>query len=234
MSARRESDGRARGPFASVWFDCDSTLSRIEGIDELATRFRPGLGAPIEKLTQEAMDGLRSIESVYAERLRLIAPTAAEVDAIGALYAETLVDGAAATIRALQAAGKRVGIVSGGLRQAVLVAAQALGIATLDVHAVDIWFHADGTYRDFDRASPFARGSGKREFVRALAAELRPCLFVGDGTTDLAVQGEAELFVGFGGVVCRPRVEREAEVFVRGPSLAPVLELALTADERAR
>lgn len=223
---------RPRGPFASAWFDCDSTLSRIEGIDELATRFRPALGASIAALTEQAMNGQRPIDEVYAERLALIAPTREEVNAIGRLYVDTLVDGARATIAALREAGLHVGVVSGGLRPAVLFATRALGIADADVHAVDVSFTADGRYRDFDRRSPFTRAHGKREFVHALPAQQRPCLFVGDGSTDLAVQGEADLFVGFGGVVCRAKLEREAEVFVRGPSLTDVLPVALGTQPR--
>ncbi len=220
-------------PFASVWFDCDSTLSRIEGIDELA-RLRPGLGNAIAQLTQRAMEGSIALEAVYGERLRLIAPTRDELDAIGQLYVDTLVPGAREVVAALQQLGKVVGIVSGGLRPAVLSVARALGIAPERVHAVDLAFDVAGRYLDFERSSPLARSGGKPELMRALPAAERPAAFVGDGVTDLETKGTVARCIGFGGVARRPKVEAGADVFVPGPSLADVLDALVTPAERAR
>lgn len=223
----------AAPPFASVWFDCDSTLSSLEGIDELARR-RPGLFARIAALTHAAMDGQRALQDVYGERLRLIAPTRAEVDALAEQYVATLVPGARATAAALHRCGKVVGIVSGGLRPAVLGVAQALGIDVQHVHAVDVRFGDDGSYRDFDLTSPLARAGGKRELMASLPAHLRPCAFVGDGSTDLETRGTVDLFVGFGGIVRRPAVEASADTYVTTPDLRAVLDAVLTAAERQR
>ena len=61
--------GRHLG-FQRVIFDCDSTLSTIEGIDELATL--KGQTDHIAELTRQAMDGLVPLEEVYAARLELL------------------------------------------------------------------------------------------------------------------------------------------------------------------
>jgi phosphoserine phosphatase len=209
-------------PFASVWFDCDSTLSRIEGIDELA-RLRPGLGEQIAQLTQRAMEGALPLEAVYGERLALIAPRREEVDAIGALYVEHLVIGAREVVAALREQSVVAGIVSGGLLPAVRHVAHALGIAPEHTHAVDLVFDAHGRYRDFERTSPLARAGGKRELMAALPAAQRPAAFVGDGATDMETRGTVARFIGFGGVTRRPKVEAGADVFVPGPSLVDVL-----------
>jgi len=220
----------ARPPFAAVFFDCDSTLSRLEGIDELA-RLRPGLFARVAALTEAAMDGKRALEDVYGDRLALIAPTRAEVEALGQRYVEAVVDGAAATLATLRRCGKVVGIVSGGLLPAVRVLARELDVDPRHVHAVDVAFHADGSYRDFDRTSPLVRAGGKRSLMASIARGLRPCAFVGDGATDLDTRGEVELFVGFGGVVRRARIEAEADAYVTGPDLRAVLAHVLTEAE---
>ncbi|MBT4147320.1 MAG: haloacid dehalogenase, partial [Gammaproteobacteria bacterium] len=47
--------------FDIIFFDCDSTLSEIEGIDELAER--AGCGAEMAALTNAAMNGEVSLES---------------------------------------------------------------------------------------------------------------------------------------------------------------------------
>lgn len=223
---------RSQG-FASVWFDCDSTLTAIEGIDELATQFRPHVAGRIAALTARAMDGTVPIEQVYGERLSLIAPTRDELDTIGARYIATVVPGATDVVRRLRALGKTVGIVSGGLLPPVLALARHLGIDPDLVHAVPIRFDAQGRYAGIATDSPLCRAGGKRELMARLPARARPAAFVGDGVTDLDTQGTVARFIGFGGVVRRPRVAEAAEVFVDGPSLLAVLAAVLTPDELA-
>jgi len=63
--------------FRTVLFDCDSTLSAIEGIDELAVHCRDD----VEQLTDAAMRGRIPLEEVYGRRLRLVQPTRAAVEA---------------------------------------------------------------------------------------------------------------------------------------------------------
>ena len=61
--------------FASVVFDCDSTLVAVEGIDELSGPYRDRITA----LTDAAMDGSVPLEEVYGRRLEIIQPTRAQV-----------------------------------------------------------------------------------------------------------------------------------------------------------
>lgn len=222
-----------RAPFASVWFDCDSTLSAIEGVDELLAFAPKELRADIAALTTKAMEGALPLAEVYETRLRLLAPRRDQLDRIGELYVARLVPDARALVEALQHLGKHVGIVSGGLLVPVQAVARHLGVPDANVHAVPVLFDVAGHYVDFDRRSPLWKNQGKVEVLRALPADRRPLAFVGDGVTDLETQGTADLFVGFGGVVARPRVRDGAQVFVATPSLAPVLKHVTTADERA-
>ena len=221
-------------PFASVYFDCDSTLSSIEGVDELLQFVDPALRADIARLTEQAMNGQLPLDAVYETRLQRLAPRRDQLDRIGALYVQKLVPDALATVQALQFLGKQVGIISGGLLVPVQHVATALGITPANVHAVPLHFDAAGHYVDFDRSSPLWRNGGKIEVVQALPATHRPIAFVGDGVTDLETQGIVDRFVGFGGVVARPAVRAGAAFFVESPSLAAVLPHLLTADERHR
>ncbi|MBI4545890.1 MAG: hypothetical protein HY703_11890, partial [Gemmatimonadetes bacterium] len=66
--------GSGTGPpqrFGAVLFDCDSTLSAIEGVEELAAAHR----AEVVALTESAMRGQVPLEQVYARRLELARPT---------------------------------------------------------------------------------------------------------------------------------------------------------------
>ncbi|MBK9049633.1 MAG: hypothetical protein IPL78_01555 [Chloroflexi bacterium] len=59
-----------------------------------------------------------------------------------------------------------------------------------------------------------------------MAGKRGRALLVGDGTSDLLAARALDLFVGFGGVVARPRVQQEAPVFIQSASLAPLLAIA--------
>ncbi|MEP6692531.1 MAG: HAD-IB family phosphatase [Gemmatimonadaceae bacterium] len=210
--------------FASVIFDCDSTLTSIEGIEVLAVHHRD----EVARLTEAAMRGEVPLEEVYARRLAMIRPTRDAVTALGARYVETLVVDARDVVAALAGEGIAVRIVSGGLRPPVLALARALGIPDDDVAAVDIAFDERGAYAGFDASSPLARTGGKGATLEAWSDSLaRPAMFVGDGATDLEARPFVDAFVAFAGVVERPAVIAAADVVLRAPSLAPVLALAL-------
>ena len=70
--------------------------------------------------------------------------------------------------------------------------------------------------------------------IQALGALARPVMLVGDGNTDLDAKPIVDCFVGFAGVVARPRVVAEAHVVVHANSLLPVLALALGDDGAAQ
>ncbi len=213
-----------RGRFASVIFDCDSTLSEIEGIDVLAHRCRD----QVVQLTEAAMRGEIALEEVYGRRLSVVQPTRGEIDALGDKYVEMMVPGAREVVNGLRASGVTVYIVSGGIRNAVLVLSRALGLADDAVFAVDVHFHDDGSYAGFDTASPLARSGGKRALLESWGDKLeRPAMFVGDGATDLEAKPVVDCFVAFAGVVARPNVVAGADVVVRTADLTPLLPLAL-------
>ncbi|MCL4142651.1 UNVERIFIED_CONTAM: hypothetical protein GTU68_042618 [Idotea baltica] len=218
-------------PYGTVIFDCDSTLSRIEGIEELARDCR----AEVEELTRRAMDGELPLEDAYGARLELICPSRADLAAVAAHYTREALPHARELVAALQFLGKRVAVVSGGLLAAVAPFANDLGITNSeDVHAVGMRFNADGTYHSFDSDSPLARSGGKIPVVRAIAGapDAGASVLIGDGATDLEAASEVARFIGFGGVVARDQVMREAAVTCRTADLAALLPHLLTTDER--
>jgi phosphoserine phosphatase len=210
-----------------VVLDCDSTLSAVEGIDELAGAHR----AAIAGLTDAAMAGTLPLEEVYGRRLALIRPSRRRVEALGELYVERLVPDAREVVQALRGEGVQLRIMSGGLRTAVLAVARALGIPDADVFAVDVRFQDDGSYAGHDAASPLTRSGGKEPVMRALRRGVRgPVIMVGDGITDLEARPAADLFVAYAGVVARAPVVAAADVVIRSASLAPLLPLALAGE----
>jgi len=206
-----------------VCFDCDSTLSSIEGIDELARLRGPEVFRRIEKMTEDAMNGLLRVEDVFGLRLAQISPSRADAEAVGRRYLETVEPTAKATIDTLKARGWTPLIISGGFRQAIRPLADHLGIAR--VEAVDLLFGPDGAYTGFDSSFPTTRSGGKPEIIRSLRAQLAPdrVVMVGDGASDLETLPDVDLFVGYGGYVARDKVKRGSPAFVT--SLADLLPL---------
>ncbi len=229
--------------FDFVFFDCDSTLSTIEGIDELARM--KGKFDEVKAMTDAAMEGEVYLQSVYDKRLELLSPTHEEVASIDGLYRRTTVSDAAGVIGALHAAGKEVFIVSGGLLAAVRPFGRWLGIAHDHIRAVGLeydelsgeWWdymqdhwdqRTDVEYLDSED-TPLVEAEGKSAVVREmLGNRFGRSMLIGDGVSDLAARDVVDLFVGFTGVVARPHVVADSDVLITGDSLAPVLELALT------
>ncbi len=211
--------------YRTVIFDCDSTLSALEGIEELAAGHR----REVETLTDAAMRGEVPLEEVYGRRLDLIRPSRRAVDGLVDQYIGALVEDAAETVAALQAAGVAVRIISGGLAPAVLGLARHLGLSDDHVAAVPLRFSDDGAYAGFDESAPSARAGGKAEIIKGWAENGLdgPVMFVGDGATDLEARDVVDLFVAYAGVLARPAVIAAAPVVVHSRSLAPVLPLAL-------
>jgi phosphoserine phosphatase len=210
--------------FASVVLDVDSTLCGVEGIDWLAGLRGSEVGARVTALTDRAMLGRIALDAVYGERLALVQPSRAEVEMLAALYASALAPGATRVLRRLRDAGRRVVLVSGGVREAILPVAQRVGIAEADVHAVAVHFTDDGEYEGYDAASPLTTAMGKRSVVEALALPPR-VLAVGDGATDLAIRPVVEAFAAFTGFVRREAVVQDADVVVE--SFDQLLDLVL-------
>ncbi len=198
-----------------IIFDCDSTLSAIEGIDELARARGPAVFAEVEAMTRDAMDGKIPVEEVFARRLAIIRPSRANVAAVGRLYVEQTEPTARATIEQLKAVGWTPVILSGGFRQAIEPLARHLGIAR--VEAVDLFFDAAGEFSGFDEKFPTTRSGGKPVRIAELKRELAPArtVMIGDGVSDLETKPVVDLFIGFGRYTPRAKVKAGAAVFLQ-------------------
>ena len=203
-----------------VFLDCDSTLSSIEGIDELALR----RGVDVAALTAKAMDGELAMDAVYRARLEQIRPSAEDFVWLAERYWQTRLPGAVELVAGLEALGVPCHVISGGLLPGVLPFAERLGIPAARVHAVPYPLAAADPV-GAACAHPLSRNGGKPETVAAVCAAGPPRerrLLAGDGASDL----ERGLFVGFGGVEDRPAVRRAAPVYLRSEGLWAIAALA--------
>jgi len=219
--------------YEHVFFDCDSTLTTVEGIDILADS--AGKRWRVEVLTQAAMDGDRDLEDIFAKRLRAVKPTHRQIRDIRRAYKQNIVEDARETVSVLLEFGHQVYIISGGLFEPVREFGIYLGIPAENIRAVGVtynklsgqwWIGGDEQMMTYDE-SALTISDGKAEIVQEfLAGKRGRSLLVGDGYSDLLAGRAVNLFAGFGGVVQRGRVRQEAPLFVTSPSIAPVLTIA--------
>lgn len=227
-------------PYEHVFFDCDSTLTAVEGIDTLADAV--GKKWRVEVLTQAAMNGELELEAVYEKRLRAVRPTRQQVQHIRQVYKRHVVEDATAVISALHSLGHQVYIISGGLAEPVSEFGLYLGVPRQNIRAVDLnynqlsgrWWENDPNqtrYMGYE-AGALTISEGKAQVISELLGPQKGrVLLVGDGQSDLLAATISSppvvnLFVGYGGVIARERVRNQAPVFIHSRSLLPLLLLA--------
>lgn len=196
---------------STVIFDFDSTLVDCETLDLMLVEnvSTSDARAQIRRLTDEGMEGRSSFSASLAGRLRIAAPSYAQVAAFGRRAVERTTPGMADLINRMRRSGVRVRIVSGGLFEVIEPVARALGISADHVHAVRLLWTADGAFAGVDPHDPFSvsKSQGIREIARQWS---RPIVAVGDGMTDLQLQrdGIADAFVAYTEHVRREAIAR--------------------------
>lgn len=217
--------------FECIVFDCDSTLTTIEGIDQLA--IAADCYAAVAELTRAAMDQGAMDAGLFAQRLDLIKPNLKAITELGAIYCEHIVPNAKQVINFFQALGKHVYIVSAGLQLAVENLAKQFNVSSNNVFAVAVDFDAQGDYQGFAEQSPLVNIAGKAKILQDLQQKHGRLLFCGDGMNDIRASHAADRFIGFGGCAEREVVKSHCDLYILINDLAPVIPFALTQQETA-
>ncbi len=213
----------------AVIFDCDGTLSQLEGIDELAVQ--NGVGEVVQSLTSEAMISSGMTPDLYEKRLNLVKPRQDQVEALGNAYFEQCSPDVECVVNILQKLGKTVFIMSAGLKPAVTIFAESLGIAASCVYAVEVKFDNHGNYIGFNPHSLLTAAQGKSKLVQQIKLHYPTLMHVGDGMNDVDTKAFVDRFVGYGGIFSRPSIRAHSDFYIQSASLAPILALALTQKE---
>jgi len=216
-------------PLEAIVFDCDGTLSRLEGIDELARL--NGVGDEVCELTAKAMSETGVTPDLYARRLSLVQPARHQVEEMGREYFSERNPDVLEIIRIFQRLNKVVYIMSAGVNPAVTIFAELLGIPKSNVLAVDLSFDANGNYSDFDRDSPLTGPGGKGELAMELRKKHASIMHIGDGMNDMDAKDQVTRFVGYGGVFYRKNLADLCDYYILSTSLSPLLPLGLTEKE---
>lgn len=177
-----------------VVLDVDSTLIENEVIELLAAQ--AGSLAEVEAITRQAMNGELDFEASLRARVSTLAGLPESVFAtVGAQVVVT--DGVPAMIAGVQAAGGRVGVVSGGFHEVVDAVVESLGLDYSRANRLEVLngrLTGGLTGPVIDAA---AKATTLREWAADFGVPLSRTVAVGDGANDLPMMAIAGLAVGF-------------------------------------
>lgn len=218
-------------PVSAIVFDCDSTLSSIEGIDFLAKN--NGVGEEVKSLTVEAVSKFNLNPALYQQRLDLVFPRREQVHALGHQYFAHRVPDISDVINLFKRLNKSLYLVSSGVNPAVKMFGEMLQIPRENVYAVDLHFDQQGNFLDFERTSPLINNDGKRSIIQNLKNRHDEIIHIGDGSNDIVTLDLVTRFIGYGGVAYRKNIAELCKFYITTLSFAPLLPLALTQEEIA-
>ena len=202
-----------------VVMDMDSTLIRIEVIDELARA--AGVVDRVSKITERAMQGEMDYDQSLRERVELL--KGLDVKVLDRIAAELpLTEGAETLIRALKRLGYSIAIISGGFSRAADALKRRLGIDyaysnNLEIEAGKLTGRVVG---------PIVNAQRKAELLETIAqAEgvlLDQVIAVGDGANDALMLERAGLGIAFH---AKPKLRESADTSISASGLDAILYL---------
>lgn len=200
-----------------VVFDVDSTLIEDEVIELLAEV--AGKREEVAAVTERAMAGELDFAQSLIERVATLEglPDSVFADVQSRIK---ITQGAKETIQAIQAAGGKVGAVSGGFNQLLTPLAQILNLDYARANQLEV---VDGLLTGKVIGKIIDR-TAKAQALSEWSADsgLSRTVAVGDGANDLEMLATAELGVAFN---AKPIVREKADVVIEGLDLRALLEL---------
>lgn len=206
--------------FGLVAMDMDSTLITIECIDEIADM--QGLKPQVAEITEAAMRGQIEFKESLTRRVALLAGL--DASALQRVYDERLQlsPGAETMLKAVQAAGLKTLLVSGGFTFFTDRMKERLGLDYAHSNQLEI---IDGKLTG-RVIGDIVDGEEKKRTVERVCAELgiatNKAIVMGDGANDLKMMGIAGLSVAFR---AKPIVRAQADVGLNFVGLDGILHL---------
>lgn len=212
--------GRSLADVRLVAMDMDSTLITIECIDEIADM--QGLKPQVSEITEAAMRGELDFSESLRRRVALLAGL--DAGALQRVYDERLriSPGGEAMLKAVQAAGIKTLLVSGGFTFFTERLGARLGLDYTHANVLEI---ADGKLTGRVLGG-IVDAEEKKRTVERVCAELgilpSQAVVMGDGANDLKMMGIAGLSVAFR---AKPVVRAQADVALNFSGLDGLLTI---------
>ncbi len=202
-----------------VVMDMDSTLIRIEVIDELARA--AGVGAEVSKITERAMQGEMDYDESLRQRVLLL--KGLDVAVLDKIASDLpLTDGAETLVRVLKRLGYRIAVISGGFSRAADALKRRLDLD----YAYSNNLEVVGGKLTGRVVGPIVNAQRKAELLETIAqAEgvlLDQVIAVGDGANDALMLDRAGLGIAFH---AKPKLRESADTSISSSGLDAILYL---------
>jgi len=202
-----------------IVLDMDSTLIRIEVIDELARA--AGVGPEVSRITERAMQGEMDYDESLRQRVALLAGL--DVKVLDQIASDLpLTDGAETMVRVLKRLGYKIAVISGGFSRA----AEALKRRLELDYAYSNNLEVVGGKLTGRVVGPIVNAQRKAELLETIAqAEgvlLDQVIAVGDGANDALMLERAGLGIAFH---AKAKLRERADTSISGAGLDAILYL---------
>ena len=202
-----------------VVMDMDSTLIRIEVIDELARA--AGVGPEVSKITERAMLGEMDYDESLRQRVGLL--KGLDVAVLDKIASDLpLTDGAETLVRVLKRLGFKIAVISGGFSRAAEALKRRLDLD----YAYSNNLEVAGGKLTGRVVGPIVNAQRKAELLETIAqAEgvlLDQVIAVGDGANDALMLDRAGLGIAFH---AKPKLREAADTSLTSSGLDAILYL---------
>lgn len=202
--------------------DFDSTVTQVEGLDELAAIALKGQadGAEIVKkikaLTDAGMSGEISFSEALKSRIELLKANKSHIEILIDFLKTKISDSFLRNKSFLKEYNADIYIVSSGFKEFILPITQSLGLKDENVYANTFTFDEEGNITGVDQSNVLAQTGGKIKLMESLKFEGHVSV-IGDGYTDFEIKkaGFADRFYAFTENVERPKVVAEADFAIK-------------------
>lgn len=217
VSLQRE--GLYRRSKRLVVMDMDSTLIRIEVIDELARA--AGVGPQVAQITERAMQGEMDYDESLRQRVSLL--KGLDVKVLDQIAADLpLTEGAETLVRVLKRLGYRIAVISGGFSRAADALKRRLSLDYAFSNNLEI---EQGKLTG-KVVGPIVNANRKAELLELIAqlegVVLDQVIAVGDGANDILMLERAGLGIAFR---AKSKLREAADTSLSGAGLDAILYL---------
>jgi phosphoserine phosphatase len=202
-----------------VVLDMDSTLIRIEVIDELARA--AGVGAEVSRITERAMQGEMDYDESLRQRVLLL--KGLDVRVLDQIASDLpLTEGAETLVRVLKRLGYRIAVISGGFSRAADALKRRLSLDYAFSNNLEI----EGGKLTGKVSGPIVNAARKAELLELIAqlegVVLDQVIAVGDGANDIMMLEKAGLGIAFR---AKSKLREAADTSLSGSGLDAILYL---------